>query len=235
MRRPLLYTPIALLFSAVLAGLLLIAASVLFFGLIDTAFSRIGFTWHDALILLLASWLGGHVNLPIATIRSRVPILTERYVQAFGVVYRVPLLVEGQGATVLAINLGGAVVPALTSLYLLLRFPASIEYVLPALLIVTLVMHSVARPVRGVGIVVPAMLPPLVAALASVVAIGLLGGAPSARFVTAYVSGTLGTLIGADILNLGAIGDLGTPVASIGGAGTFDGVFLTGLIAVLLV
>jgi uncharacterized membrane protein len=52
--------------------------------------------------------------------------------------------------------------------------------------------------------------------------------------VVAYVSGTLGTLIGADLTNLHSIGKLGAPVASIGGAGTFDGVFLSGLIAVLL-
>jgi uncharacterized membrane protein len=50
----------------------------------------------------------------------------------------------------------------------------------------------------------------------------------------AYVSGSLGTLIGADLLNLPSLRSLGAPVASIGGAGTFDGIFLTGIIAVLL-
>ena len=50
----------------------------------------------------------------------------------------------------------------------------------------------------------------------------------------AYIAGSLGTLIGADLLNLGKISGLGTPVASIGGAGTFDGIFLTGILAVLL-
>jgi uncharacterized membrane protein len=44
----------------------------------------------------------------------------------------------------------------------------------------------------------------------------------------------LGTLLGADLLNLGAIDDLAAPIASIGGAGTFDGIFPTGLIAVLI-
>jgi uncharacterized membrane protein len=50
----------------------------------------------------------------------------------------------------------------------------------------------------------------------------------------AYISGSLGTLIGADLLNLGRVHGLGAPIASIGGAGTFDAVFLTGIIAVLL-
>ena len=52
--------------------------------------------------------------------------------------------------------------------------------------------------------------------------------------VIAYVSGTLGTLIGADLLHLRQISKLNAPVVSIGGAGTFDGIFLTGILAVLL-
>ena len=49
-----------------------------------------------------------------------------------------------------------------------------------------------------------------------------------------YIVGTLGTLIGADLTNLRKLQGLGAPVASIGGAGTFDGIFLTGILAVLL-
>jgi uncharacterized membrane protein len=41
-------------------------------------------------------------------------------------------------------------------------------------------------------------------------------------------------LIGADLMNLGKVSSLGAPVASIGGAGKFDGIFLTGVVAVLL-
>ena len=58
--------------------------------------------------------------------------------------------------------------------------------------------------------------------------------APGSAIVIAYVSGVLGALIGADLLNLPKIPKLGAPVASIGGAGTFDGVFLSGIIAVVL-
>jgi uncharacterized membrane protein len=47
----------------------------------------------------------------------------------------------------------------------------------------------------------------------------------------AYVGGSLGTLIGADLLNLDKLHGLGAPVASIGEAGTFDGIFI---VAVLL-
>jgi len=50
----------------------------------------------------------------------------------------------------------------------------------------------------------------------------------------AYIGGSMGTLIGADLLNLDKVQGLGAPVVSIGGAGTFDGIFLTGILAVLL-
>jgi len=86
----------------------------------------------------------------------------------------------------------------------------------------------VATPVPGVGIAVPTLSPPVVAAVTA-----LLLSRRSARAL-AYVAGTLGTLIGADLLNLSRLQGLGAPVASIGGAGTFDGVFLTGILAVLL-
>ena len=80
----------------------------------------------------------------------------------------------------------------------------------------------------GVGIAVPMFVPPIVTAVVAV----LLARQHAAAL--AYVSGSLGTLIGADLLNLGAVPGLGAPVASIGGAGTFDGIFLTGILAVLL-
>ena len=89
-------------------------------------------------------------------------------------------------------------------------------------------MHRLARPVPGVGIAIPLFVPPLVAA-----ATGLLL-APDHAPALAYIAGTMGCLIGADLLNLHRLPGLGAPVASIGGAGTFDGIFFTGIIAVLL-
>jgi uncharacterized membrane protein len=49
----------------------------------------------------------------------------------------------------------------------------------------------------------------------------------------AYAGGSLGVLIGADLLTLDKFRGL-APVLSIGGAGTFDGIFVTGIMAVLL-
>ena len=97
-----------------------------------------------------------------------------------------------------------------------------------AIAIVAFVVHRMATPIPGLGISVPTLVPPLLAALAALLL--------SRRFAAplAYIGGSIGVLVGADLLNLGVLRDLGAPVASIGGAGTFDGVFLTGVIAVLL-
>lgn len=85
-----------------------------------------------------------------------------------------------------------------------------------------------ARPVPGAGITIPIFIPPLAACAISCLL------AWSQAPAVAYVSGSLGTLIGADLMNFGSIQRLGTPVASIGGAGTFDGIFVTGIFAVVL-
>jgi uncharacterized membrane protein len=85
-----------------------------------------------------------------------------------------------------------------------------------------------------------------VAALAARAFINAVGGPISGAAPVAYIAGTLGTLIGADLLNLRAIlrGSLlpateaeETPakvIDSIGGAGVFDGIFLTGILAPFL-
>jgi uncharacterized membrane protein len=97
-----------------------------------------------------------------------------------------------------------------------------------AVSIVTIIVHTMAYPVRGVGIAEPIFIPPLVATVVALL-ISKENAAP-----LAYVGGSVGTLIGADLLNLDKITGLGAPVASIGGAGTFDGIFMTGILAVLV-
>jgi uncharacterized membrane protein len=132
-----------------------------------------------------------------------------------------------EGTTIVAINLGGALLPMILSLYLFLRSGLRGRMVL-GIAIVAAIVYSLARIVPGVGIAVPMFIPPLAAA-----AVGLMLAFRRAPPV-AYVAGSMGTLIGADLLNLPRIAELGAPVVSIGGAGTFDGVFLTGIIAGLL-
>ena len=93
---------------------------------------------------------------------------------------------------------------------------------------VATVCHLLASPVPGLGIALPIFVPAVTTAIVAL-AISRQYAAP-----LAYVGGSLGVLLGADLLNLGHLQGLGAPVASIGGAGTFDGIFVTGVLAVLL-
>jgi uncharacterized membrane protein len=120
------------------------------------------------------------------------------------------------------------VIPVVTSIYLFLQTPSVIPLALLITLFVAVIVYAVSRPVKGLGIIVPALIPPLAAALLAI----LTGG--EWPHIVAYTSGTLGTLIGADLLRLNNIRRLGSAMVSIGGAGTFDGIFLAGVIAVLL-
>src|SRR5262249_3338926 len=169
--------------------------------------------------------VGSAVNIPIAELPPE-RVVSGQEVMFYGMRYVVPVVQSWRG-TILAVNLGGAVIPTVLSIYLWIRNKLG-WVALVAIAIVTIVVHLMATPVQGVGIAVPTFLPPIVAAV-----VALLLSRRSAPAL-AYVAGTLGTLIGADLLNLPRIQGLGAPVASIGGAGTFDGVFLTGILAVLL-
>jgi uncharacterized membrane protein len=235
MDRRLFYNPASLFFTLVLAFLLIVVVSFLFLDLARTAFTRIGFSWEHALIVLLASLVGSSINIPVANLKSTEPVAQDEYIRVFGVTYRIPIVEEMTGYTILAINLGGAVIPALISFALLYQYQVSLPYSITCVIFVAIVTNRIARPVKGLGIVTPALLPPIMAVLVAFTMTYMFNAPKQYIFILAYVGGTLGTLMGADLMNLNKIRDLGAPIASIGGAGTFDAVFFSGLIAVLLV
>jgi uncharacterized membrane protein len=194
-------------------------------GLLRYVYSRLGISPGTALLLLFASLLGAYVNIPVAHFPEETVVVGE-HVDFFGMEYVIPTEVDWPG-TIIAINVGGAVIPILLSLYLMAKNRIWVAGLI-ATAVVSAVCFALARPVPGAGIEIPVFIPPLVACAVSCIV------AWSQAPAVAYVSGSLGTLIGADLMNLGNIRGLGTPVLSIGGAGTFDAIFLTGIFAVIL-
>jgi len=211
-----------------LFGLVVLAVLIIIFsGVISFTFSVVGDL--ALVIILVGSLAGSFINMPLYKTKSKQPLVRDQYASFFGIKYRIPRVAYEETYTEVEVNVGGALIPAGMSLFLLAISPISLIIdCLIGVLAVTVVTHLVARPVRGVGIQTPTFVPPIAAAVAAIIL------SPSDPAVVAYVSGTLGALIGADLLNLGKIPDLGAPVASIGGAGTFDGVFVTGILAVIL-
>jgi uncharacterized membrane protein len=189
------------------------------------AYMKLGIGPGAAMLLLFGSLIGSYFNIPITLLPGH-DVKSGEIVDFYGMRYVVPLVTSWPG-TVLAVNVGGAVIPTVMSTYLVLRYRLWLRAAI-AIVVIAAVIHTMATPVQGVGIAVPVFAP--------VVTTAILAFILSREYAAplAYIGGSMGTLIGADLLNLDKIGGLGAPVASIGGAGTFDGIFLTGILAVLL-
>ncbi len=219
------YLPAQILLYLLAGGFVLVLLALLEIGILNSAYRRLGLPPRVAMLVLLASLVGSYLNIPVARL-PEAHVVARAFVDAFGMPYLVPQVVDWPG-TIVAVNVGGALIPALLSIYLVvsdrLYFEAAV-----ATAIVAVVVHQLATPIPGVGIAVSWFWPPIVAAAAALI-LSRRNAPP-----LAYVAGSIGVLVGADLTNLDKLQSLGAPVASIGGAGTFDGVFLAGVAAVLL-
>jgi uncharacterized membrane protein len=194
---------------------------LVFFDVITISYARLGLSPASAIALLVMTLIGSVINIPI----SRRQIQVEQQRQPFFAryFYYIPPQVTTQ---TIAVNLGGAVIPIAFAIYLMPRSP--LIPTIAATLAVIIVARLLSRPVPGVGILMPAWVPPLVSAgLAFLLA-------RSNPAPVAYISGTVGTLIGADLLHWPNFKKMGSYMISIGGAGVFDGIFLAGILAVLI-
>src|SRR5258705_6219075 len=182
------------------------------------AYMRLGVGPGAALVLLFGSLIGSYFNIPI-TVLPGPPVRSGQIVDFFGMRYVVPVVVSWPG-TVLAVNVGGAVIPTIMSTYLVIRYQLWLRAAI-ATAAIAFIIHSMATPVPGVGIAVPVFAP--------VVATAILAFILSREYAPplAYIGGSMGTLIGADLLNLDKISGLRAPVAPIGGPRAFDCSFLT--------
>lgn len=235
-----------------------IVLALIYFNLAENSFELLGLTRTTAPLLLLGSIIGSMFNIPLTSkrivlVEPRLAALPKMMQRVFVVWHYLPPAVEEE---VVAINVGGAIIPIAFSIYLLTLPTTSIETALVATGVVAIIAKLVARPVPGLGITLPGFIPPLLAAGVSIGLINLLGF-PGPAAPVAYICGSIGTLVGADLLNLplvlrggllaagparlwtmgkrDATSAVPPRILSLGGAGVFDGVFLTGAIAPLLV
>ncbi len=220
MRPP--FTPFQLL---LLLFILLFTVIVIYLGIFALALEKLGLSPNSAMLLLICTLVGSGINITLFRIIAEAPpdedlqLMRELF---FG--QRMPFT----GETIVAINVGGAVIPVCFSIYLIYVNQLPMQQVFTSVGIVSAISLFASRPISGVGIGMPVLLAPVAAAVTALLI------APDFSAPMAYICGTLGVLIGADLLRMKDIPKIGTPVASIGGAGTFDGIFLTGIVAVLL-
>jgi uncharacterized membrane protein len=169
------------------------------------AYMRLGVGPGAALLLLFGSLIGSYFNIPVAVLPGHT-VQAGQIVDFFGMQYVVPLVVSSPG-TVIAVNVGGAVIPTLMSIYLVIRYQLWLKAAI-AIAAIAFIIHMMATPVHGIGIAVPVFAP--------VVTTAILAFILSREYAAplAYIGGSMGTLIGADLLNLDKISGLGAPVAS---------------------
>ena len=194
--------------------------------LFEIAFAKLGLTPEESLLLLIGSLLGSGINLPLLQLRNLE--------QGYPVKQAIQKVIWGiapaklSNKIIVAVNVGGCLIPLGLSFYFM-----SLQLIDPIKIIIgvfaiTLLSYKSSELIPGFGVGMPIFLAPLSAALIALVI------DPEHAGQLAYMSGVLGVLIGADLLRIKNIAQLGTSIAVIGGAGTFDGIFLTGLIAALL-
>ena len=204
----------------------IVLAVLVQFQVLTIAFEKLGLSAQSAYLLLVVTLAGSLWNIPLFTIDSNFTAESGLPEELMAWARRRHYLFPGK--TLILVNVGGCVVPVAFSVYLFVTNNVSLFHALVCVLTVSAVAFAVSRPVRGLGIGIPILFAPLTAAA---IAYAMAGdnAAP-----LAYISGTLGVLIGADLLRFKDIRKLGAPFASIGGAGSFDGIFISGLLAVLL-
>ena len=237
--RSLIYKPFNLLYFAFLIFLFITVAGWFLSFFEGLLVEHLGLPQRYFWAITLLSLIGSYVNLPLAILESQSQVPYFEQVESFGILYEIPKIDVSRKQTLVMINLGGAIIPTVISLYMLYSIYRlspnpllTVAKTLIVLVIVTLNTYQSAQIVEGLGITTPAWGPPTMTAF--VVFLINYFSPVSYPMQIAYIGGTLGALIGADLLNLGKIAGVG-PVVSIGGAGTFDGVYLTGLMSVLLI
>ena len=221
--------------------LLLFVGCLLPFVLIDAAqqaLMNLNLSPTGAMLVLIGIIIGSVINIPVSrrltgrTVEVSSPTTAESspLTQWPPVMGRARLNEE----LVIAVNVGGCLIPSLLGIWLLRPLLEEGGTVLMVLLIGmwlnSTICYLASRPIKGLGILLPFWIPPLVALLVT-------WGALSAplyepyRPATAYLIGISGPLIGADLARWKDFHKIGSGLVAIGGAGTWDGILLSGLVA----
>lgn len=219
--------PLSIVALVLFIGLIILIVPLLFLGLVGAAFTRLGFSWIAALAVVLLMLFGSFVNIPLYRIRRDMVRVNNP---------EVPFASPPVWETIISLNLGGALIPAAVSAYLLYRATAvtGMEILRPVatgMVIVAVIAWLATRSVPGYGLRAPLFIPGLSALLCGLL---LTGGNGLEAGVTAFVAGTAGTLLGSGIAQLPRMRDMEIPEVSIGGSGMFGAIFLACLLSSLI-
>jgi uncharacterized membrane protein len=220
-----IYLPVSLLLFLVFLLLLPFIWLTVAVDVVAVAVGKLGFSPNMALLLFVLVWVTSTINIPIYRLQKPAKLaddFTALWLREF---MGIPLR-RVEHTTVVALNVGGGLIPVLLALYQFTQGNAVAIVLVTG--IVTVVSYLAARVVPGIGIQMNPLLAPLTAAVSAMLIV------PSHAAPVAFAGGVLGTVIGADLLHLKDLQAMSAGVLSIGGAGVFDGIALCGLFALLL-
>lgn len=214
--------------------LIILLIPLVFLGLIGAAFTRLGFSWISALAVVLLILMGSVVNIPVYTLKRDMIQVAHGGVSMSDPFAAWPR--EDVWDTVISVNLGGAIIPVILSLYVLWSASPHVSStilipIVAGILGVTIITYVSTRAVPGVGLQVPLLIPSLTALL---IGLAFAGNAGISASVTAMVGGILGVLIGGNLAKLDMVRDLNVPAVSIGGSGTFSSVLFCCILPALV-
>jgi uncharacterized membrane protein len=200
-----------------------------FADMMRTALLKLQIAPEIATLIVAGILMGSLINVPVKRI-ERDELVPVHPLALFGLGGLWQEITRARTETIVAVNVGGCVIPASLASYeaVLLAQGGPIAALMVAVLLNVILCYRLARPVRGVGILMPGMIPPLVAATSALLL------APEHATAVAFIAGTFGPLVGADVLHLAEVERMETGMVSIGGAGTFDGIILSGIVALYL-
>ena len=212
--------------------LVLLAMLPFVFGqLFTVALIKLNLAPTTALLLVIGIFLGSPINIPVKRIPRTESMLADP-LAVFGLSGWWPSTMRVRRETIIAVNVGGCVIPVALACYEIFHLMTagwqSLSGLLLAIFFNTVLCYRMARPIEGIGIAMPGLLPPLIAAMSALLLV------PDQAPPVAFIAGVLGPLIGADLLHLRDVSKISTGIASIGGAGTFDGIVLSGIVAAYL-
>ncbi len=209
--------------------LLLVLTPLIFMEVMVIAFYKLGIPPFLGLVIAIGIFLGSLINLPIKRYRIEQKIDTFPPM-LFGLEYRFFRKMLPQTERVIAVNVGGCVIPVMIAIYELSRLAYQGIFLPPliAILINISACFALSRSLPGTGIVIPAFLPGILAAFCGVLLY------PENSTAVAFCAGVLGPVVGADLLKLHKVSTSTGGLISIGGAGTFDGIVISGIVALLL-
>ena len=217
-----IFLPTILISFVVFILLLPILFLMGYFHIVTLGFEKLGISPELTSLLLFSILIGSWINIPL----TRKKLVYGERVRFFGLL-RKPMI----GIQAIAINLGGGIIPVILSGYFLYKSWQAglvIKALFQAILLMIVIAKLLARIVPGKGITVPVLAPPIFASFLAYIFV------PEFLAPASFIIGSLGVLIGADLLNLRKAQRLSPGFLSIGGGGVFDAIFLVGIISALL-